>query len=76
MSRLRKRFPLMFVALLSTASFVGFTNAELSFLFKAYGLLLTCQIGFLLFFLSQIPARKTLLGKSQKKFAKGVDTPR
>ncbi len=54
MSRANKRFLVMAIAVLSMAGFAGFTNADLNLLFKAYGLLFTCQVGFLLFFLGRI----------------------
>jgi hypothetical protein len=54
MSRAKKRLLLSAIALLSMAGFAGFTNAELNLLFKAYGLLFTCQVGFLLFFLARM----------------------
>jgi hypothetical protein len=54
MSRGKKRLLLSAIALLSMAGFAGFMNADLNLLLKAYGLLFTCQIGFLLFFLGRM----------------------
>jgi hypothetical protein len=54
MFRAKKRLLVTAIALLSMAGFAGFTNADLNLLFKAYGLLFTCQIGFLVFFLGRM----------------------
>ncbi len=66
MSRTQKRAVITVIALLSMAGFAGFTAADINPLFKAYGLLFTCQVGFLLFFLSQILPRRSASSHSDK----------
>jgi hypothetical protein len=53
-TKLKNQGMIVTIAALSAAGFAGFTNADILWIFKAYGLLFTCQIGFLIFFLNQI----------------------
>jgi hypothetical protein len=50
----RKKLLLVAIALMSGLSFAGTHTADFSPMLKGYGYLLTCQFGFLLFFLQQI----------------------
>ncbi len=59
MSKAKQRVLVIVIAMLSMAGFAGVTNADLNLVFKAYGLLFTCQVGFLLFFSSQLLTRRS-----------------
>jgi len=56
--RTKKWLLLSGIAVVSMTSFSALYSADLNFILKTYGLLFTCQIGFLLFFLNQLPLRK------------------
>ena len=53
-SQLRKRILLFGITLISLGSFSTVYSLDINMLFKLYGLLFTCQISFLLFFVSRI----------------------
>lgn len=54
----KKKLIIVAIALASVLGFAGTNSADLSPLFKGYGILLTCQIGFLLFFVQQIFSKR------------------
>ncbi|WP_404789761.1 hypothetical protein [Altericista sp. CCNU0014] len=55
----RKWVLLLGIAFISLGSLSVVESLDLNLTLKLYGLLATCQIGFLLFFLSRIPLNKT-----------------
>jgi hypothetical protein len=65
--RPQNRAVILLIALISATGFGLFTNADMNFILKAYGLIFTCQIGFALFFLNQI--------RQQRSKVTGISTP-
>jgi hypothetical protein len=57
--KLKQRWPMLVIVLISIAGFSCFSNAEIGLLPKAYGLLLTGQMGFLIFFLNQLRQQRS-----------------
>jgi hypothetical protein len=57
----KKRVLLLGIALISLGSLTVVESLDLNLTLKLYGLLATCQIGFLLFFLSRIRLSKPSL---------------
>jgi hypothetical protein len=54
----KQRILLIGIALISLGGFNVVNTLDMSLMFKLYGLLLTCQVGFLLFFLSRVRLKK------------------
>jgi hypothetical protein len=53
------RVVIILIAIISAGGFGLFTNADMNVVVKAYGLIFTCQVSFLLFFLNQLRQKRT-----------------
>jgi hypothetical protein len=53
------RVVIVLIAIISATGFGLFTNADMNFMLKIYGLIFTCQISFALFFLNQLRQKRT-----------------
>jgi hypothetical protein len=55
----KNRAIIVLIMLISATGFGMFTNADMNFIAKGYGLMFTVQIGFLLFFLNQLRQQRS-----------------